>query len=76
MTPLEITYKGQLWSHYEQFGAAHLLEFCIISGLDTMVVLKPQMIDMIVDKFTDNFNRQPKHVTQFYYRWIIPPLNV
>jgi mediator of RNA polymerase II transcription subunit 16 len=49
---------------------ANLLEFCMISGLDTldsMLMLKPQMIDTIVDKLTDNFNRQPNHVTQFYY---------
>lgn len=50
--------------------AANLLEFCMISGLDTldsMLMLKPQMIDTVVDKLTDNFNRQPNHVTQFYY---------
>lgn len=50
--------------------AMNLLEFCMISGLDTldsMLLMKPQMIDTIVDKLTDNFNRQPNHVTQFYY---------
>lgn len=50
--------------------AANLLEFCMISGVDTldsMLMLKPQMIDTIVDKLTDNFNRQPNHVIQFYY---------
>ena len=50
--------------------SVNLLEFCMISGLDaldSMLMLKPQMIDMVVDKLTDNFNRQPNHVTQFYY---------
>lgn len=48
----------------------NLLEFCMIAGLDTLdstFLLKPHMIDTIVDKLTDNFNRQPNHVTQFYY---------
>lgn len=51
-------------------SSTNLLEFCMISGLDTLdsvLMLKPQMIDAIVDKLTDNFNRQPNHVTQFYY---------
>lgn len=50
--------------------AVNLLEFCMICGLDTldsMLMIKNQMLDAIVDKMTDNFNRQPNHVTQFYY---------
>ncbi|CRL07209.1 CLUMA_CG020192, isoform A [Clunio marinus] len=50
--------------------AANLFEFCMISGLDTLdsqLLLKPLSINDLVDKLTDNFNRQPNHVTQFYY---------
>jgi mediator of RNA polymerase II transcription subunit 16 len=47
-----------------------MLEYCMISGLDaldSMLMIKPQMIDSIVDRMTDNFNRQPNFITQFYY---------
>lgn len=50
--------------------AVNLLEYQMISGLDTldsMLLLKPQMIDTIVDRMTENFNRQPNYITQFYY---------
>jgi len=50
--------------------AVNMLEFCMVCGLDTldsMLMLKTQMLDAIVDKLTDNFNRQPNHVSQFYY---------
>jgi mediator of RNA polymerase II transcription subunit 16 len=50
--------------------AVNLLEYQMISGLDTldsMLMLKPQMIDSIVDRMTENFNRQPNYITQFYY---------
>ena len=50
--------------------AVHLLEYQMVSGLDTldsMLMLKPQMIDPIIDRMTENFNRQPSYVTQFYY---------
>ena len=38
----------------------NLLEYCMVSGIDTLDILlnlKGQMIDTIVDKFSDNFNR-------------------
>lgn len=41
-------------------GIVNLLEYCMISGLDSLEVLlniKSQMLDAIVDKFNDNFNR-------------------
>lgn len=50
--------------------AVNLLEYQMISGLDTldtMLLLKPSMIDSIVDRMTENFNRQPNFITQFYY---------
>jgi mediator of RNA polymerase II transcription subunit 16 len=64
-------YKVNFDNHMTSLmSAVNLLEFCMISGLDSldsMLMLKPQMIDVIVDKLTDNFNRQPNQVTQFYY---------
>lgn len=48
----------------------NLLEYQMFSGLDTldtMLMLKPQMIDSIVDRMTENFNRQPNYITQYYY---------
>lgn len=51
-------------------ASVNLLEFCLISGLDTydlMLALKPQLLDNIIDKLTENFNRQPTFFVQYYY---------
>jgi mediator of RNA polymerase II transcription subunit 16 len=56
--------------HYNLNQIANLLEFCMVSGLDTldsMLMFRSQNIDNIVDRLTDNFNRQPNYITQFYY---------
>lgn len=53
--------------------ATNMLEYCLISGidsLDVMLMLKmtqPQIIDSVIDRMTENFNRQPNSITQFYY---------
>ncbi|XP_030766821.1 mediator of RNA polymerase II transcription subunit 16 [Sitophilus oryzae] len=47
-----------------------VLEYCLIGGfdwLDLLLVIKPNMIDMICDRLTDVFNRQPQFIQQFYY---------
>lgn len=51
-------------------ASVNLLEFCLISGLDTydlMLALKPQLLESIIDKLTENFNRQPTFFVQYYY---------
>lgn len=50
--------------------AVNLLEYCFVTGLDSLDVLltlKTQMLEGIVDKLTENFNRQPSSVIQYYY---------
>nr|CAH7760453.1 unnamed protein product [Callosobruchus chinensis] len=47
-----------------------ILEYSLISGfdwLDLLLVLRPNMLDAICDRFTESFNRQPAAVQQFYY---------
>lgn len=41
-------------------GVVNLMEYCMISGIDSLEVLlniKSQMLDSVVDKFNENFNR-------------------
>lgn len=75
---LAIDYCGQVSAFKLNFDhimnsitqSVNLLEYCMVCGLDTldsMLILKTSMLDVIVDKLSDNFNRQPNHVTQYYY---------
>uniref|UniRef100_A0A1Q3G3Z3 Mediator of RNA polymerase II transcription subunit 16 n=1 Tax=Culex tarsalis TaxID=7177 RepID=A0A1Q3G3Z3_CULTA len=48
----------------------NLLEFCLVTGFDCLEILltlKPQILDNILERLTDNFNRQPPNVQQYYY---------
>lgn len=50
--------------------SVNLLEYCLVSGADTLDViwcLKLNLLDQIIDKFTENFNRQNSAFIQFYY---------
>lgn len=47
-----------------------LLEYCLVGGydpLDIFVTLRAQHLDQIVDRLTENFNRQSSSIQQFYY---------
>lgn len=53
--------------------ATNMLEYCLISGIDSLdgiLLLKltqPQVIDTVLDRFTENFYRQQNYAQQFYY---------
>lgn len=80
---LAVDALGQLYayrlthSHQDSAGgqsaisyAISLLEYCLISGydaLDVFLILKVQQLDSIIDRLTENFNRQPTSTQQFFY---------
>lgn len=80
---LAIDADGQLYSyrvtypHQDQAGgqqstnyAISLLEYCLVGGfdpLDVFLILKVQQLDIIIDRLTENFQRQPPYVQQFFY---------
>ncbi|XP_073982952.1 mediator complex subunit 16 isoform X2 [Rhodnius prolixus] len=50
--------------------ASGLLEYCLVTGTDSwdvLVSIQLSIVDAITDRITDNFNRQPLSVQQFYY---------
>lgn len=50
--------------------ACTLLEFCLVTGLDwwdLLVCLRANMLEAVVEKFTENYNRQNAACKQFYY---------
>lgn len=75
--------QGQLYAyritypHMEQMTGQQstlytisLLEYCLFGNfdpLDIFLILKIQQLDTIIDRLTENFNRQPSHIQQFYY---------
>lgn len=47
-----------------------LLEYCMVAGfdaLDIFLTIKNQNLDAIIDRLTENFQRQPSPVQQYYY---------
>lgn len=64
--------------------ACTLLEYCLVTGLDwwdLLVSLRSSMLEAVVEKFTESFNRQNSASKQFYnvqflciktslYRWV------
>lgn len=75
--------QGQLYAyrvtypHQDQSANQHsiaqtvtLLEYCLFSGFDALDIflsLKVQQLDQILDRLTENFQRQPPAVQQFFY---------
>ncbi|KAK6618699.1 hypothetical protein RUM43_013090 [Polyplax serrata] len=50
--------------------ACTLLEYCLVTGLDwwdLLVSLRSSMLEAVVEKFTESFNRQNSASKQFYY---------
>lgn len=80
---ISIDAYGQLYSyritypHQDPISGQHcliytisLLEYCLFGNfdaLDIFLILKVQQLDAIIDRLTENFNRQPSHTQQFYY---------
>lgn len=55
---------------FQELQMLTLLEYCLVTGydyLDILVNIKIPYIDNIVDRLTENFNRQPNSVQQYYY---------
>lgn len=46
-----------------------LLEYCILTGFDCsdLLLLNLPNLDLLIEKLTDNFMRQPAYTKQFYY---------
>ncbi|XP_047102177.1 mediator of RNA polymerase II transcription subunit 16 isoform X1 [Schistocerca piceifrons] len=56
--------------------ASTLLEYCMMTGFDwwdVLVSLRPEIIDAVCERFSENFNRQSAPIQQFYY---IKQLNI
>lgn len=50
--------------------AISLLEYCLFGNfdpLDIFLILKIQQLETIIDRLSENFNRQPSYIQQFYY---------
>ncbi|XP_014283268.1 mediator of RNA polymerase II transcription subunit 16 [Halyomorpha halys] len=50
--------------------ASALLDYCLVSGTDSwdvLVSLQSSIVDAIADRISDNFNKQPQAVQQYYY---------
>uniref|UniRef100_A0A0A9Z569 Mediator of RNA polymerase II transcription subunit 16 n=1 Tax=Lygus hesperus TaxID=30085 RepID=A0A0A9Z569_LYGHE len=50
--------------------ASALLEYCLVTGTDNwdvLVSIQLTIVDAIVDRIIDNYNRQPPPTQQFYY---------
>ncbi|XP_075213152.1 mediator complex subunit 16 [Lycorma delicatula] len=50
--------------------ATTLLEYCLVTGLDwwdILISLRPNILDAVCDRLTENFNRQPAAVQQYHY---------
>lgn len=50
--------------------ATTLLEYCLVTGLDwwdALISIRPNMLDAVCDRLTDNFNKQPMAVQQYHY---------
>lgn len=64
--PHQDTTGGQMTVSY----IVSLLEYCLVAGYDAIdvhLLVRPQLLDGIVDRLTENFQRQPPPVQQFYY---------
>ena len=47
-----------------------MFEYCFVSGVDfwdLTICAKMSHIDSLCDKLTENFDRQPAHIQQFYF---------
>lgn len=50
--------------------ASALLDYCLVSGTDSwdvLVSLQSSIVDAIADRISDNFNKQPQAIQQYYY---------
>lgn len=60
-----------LGGHYSVVQIVNLLEYCMVTGFDCLDILlaatKINNFDMIVERISDNFNRQQMSVFQQYY---------
>lgn len=64
--PHQDTTGGQMTVSY----IVSLLEYCLVAGYDAIdvhLLVRPQLLDGIVDRLTENFTRQPPPVQQYYY---------
>lgn len=80
---IQVDTRGQIFSYRLQFAQIDsdgnpftesnyllLLEYCLVTGMDYIDVLlnlKVQFLDSIIEKLTENFNRQTSIVQQYYY---------
>lgn len=80
---IQIDARGQIFVYRLQFNQIDsdgnpftelnfllLLEYCLVTGMDYIDVLlnlKVQFIDSIIEKLSENFNRQTSIVQQYYY---------
>lgn len=55
--------------------ASALLEYCLVTGTDNwdvLVSIQSTIVDAIVDRIIDNYNRQPAAAQQYYYARYVP----
>ncbi|KAM3955779.1 LOW QUALITY PROTEIN: mediator complex subunit 16 [Aphomia sociella] len=54
--------------------ATSVLEYSMVTGydcLDVLLTLKPNMMETVYERLTENFQRQPQHFQQYYYHnWL------
>ncbi|KAL4707007.1 hypothetical protein ACJJTC_002235 [Scirpophaga incertulas] len=52
----------------------NLLEYSLVTGvdcLDLLITMKPNLLEMLYERFTETYQRQPQTFQQyFYYNWI------
>lgn len=67
---LTFLHQDQTVSLYPELHILTLLEYCIVTGydyIDIMLNIKVQFLESLIDRLTENFNRQPSPVQQYYY---------
>lgn len=67
----KITYPHQdKMGPYGMHSIVSLIEYCLYTGydaLDVFLTIKPQQLESIIERFSENFTRQPSQIQQYYY---------